>query len=140
MSACYVTGLAQGGVKILSCPVSDAVSQGDTCDRLRQAEGLETLLLRCELDPSLVEGNRDQEIEALQAFIEAPWVLLQAVLAIPSCAQLRVVLELPQPTTELMQSIGSFWSCWLESKNLAADATQGKVELRFLSETRAGES
>jgi hypothetical protein len=68
MPACYVTGFAQGGGAILNCTVNDVVSQGDVCDRLRQTEGLETLVLRCQPSPSLVEGNRDQEMKALQAF------------------------------------------------------------------------
>ena len=33
MSACHVTGCAQGGIKVLSCAVSDALSQGDACDQ-----------------------------------------------------------------------------------------------------------
>jgi hypothetical protein len=140
MPACYVTGFAQGGVAILNCTVNDVVSQGDVCDRLRQTEALETLVLRCQPNPSLVEGNRDQEMKALQAFIEAPWMLLQAALGIASCAQIRVVLELPQPTTALTKSIGSFWSCWLESQNFEAEDTQRKVELHFLTEAPADAS
>jgi hypothetical protein len=140
MPACYVTGFAQGGGAILNCTVNDVVSQGDVCDRLRQTEALETLVLRCQPNPSLVEGNRDQEMKALQAFIEAPWMLLQAALGIASCAQIRVVLELPQPTTALTKSIGSFWSCWLESQNFEAEDTQRKVELHFLTEAPADAS
>ena len=140
MPACYVTGFAQGGGAILNCAVNDVVSQGDVCDRLRQTEGLETLVLRCQPNPSLVEGNRDQEMKALQAFIEAPWMLLQAALGIPNCAQLRVVLELPQPTTDLTKSIESFWSCWLAAQNFDAEDTQCKVELRLLTEVPTGES
>ena len=97
MSACHVTGCAQGGIKVLSCAVSDALSQGDACDQLRQVEPLETLVLQCKPSSSLVEGCRDDEVEALQAFIEAPWMLLQAVLGIASHDALKVTLELPQP-------------------------------------------
>lgn len=140
MSACHVTGCTQGGIKVLSCAVSDALSQGDACDQLRQAEPLETLVLRCQPSSSLVEGCRDDEVEALQAFIEAPWMLLQAVLGIASHDALKVTLELPQPTTVLTKSVGAFWSCWLESRNLPLDSTQTEVELRFIAESSAGAS
>lgn len=132
MSACFVMGCAQGGITVLSCTVNDALSQGDACDQLRQAEPLETLILSCKPSTSLVEGRRDDEVEALQAFIEAPWMLLQAALGMGSHEALKVVLELPQPTTVLTKSVGAFWSCWLESANLSSDFTQTEVELRFI--------
>ncbi len=67
-------------------------------------------------------------------------MLLQAVLGIASHDALKVTLELPQPTTVLTKSVGAFWSCWLESRNLPLDSTQTEVELRFIAESSAGAS
>ena len=135
MSACQVTGHARGGKTVLNCRVNNTLSQGSTCDQLRQVEPLASLVLRCEPSQSLIEGNRDYEIEALQAFIEAPWMLLQAVLGMAQHAELKVVLELPSPTTPLTKSINAFWSSWLESRDLSNSASPKAVELRFLSES-----
>jgi hypothetical protein len=134
MSVCSVEGHARGGKTVLNCSAGDALSQGDACDRLRQAEPLELLVLRCEPCSSLTGISRDGELEALQAFIQAPWMLLQAVLGISTQAGLKVVLELPRPTNELTQSVAAFWSCWLESRDFSNKPEVCKVQLRFLSE------
>ncbi|WP_435214773.1 hypothetical protein ACMAY6_04370 [Luminiphilus sp. nBUS_16] len=138
MSACLVTGCARGGKTVLSSRVTDALSQGDACDRLRQSEPLALLVLRCEQHSPLIEPGRQHELETLQSFIEAPWMLLQTALGLASHAGLKVVLELPQPTDALTKSVAAFWSCWLESRDFPTGTSACEVELRSLSEPPAG--
>jgi hypothetical protein len=140
MSACLVTGCARGGKTVLNARVTDVLSQGDACDRLRQSEPLSLLVLRCEHHSSLTESGREHELETLQSFIEAPWMLLQTALGLASHASLRVVLELPPPTDALTKSIAAFWSCWVESRDFPPGNSACEVELRSLSELSAGGS
>ena len=140
MSACLVTGCARGGKTVLNARVTDALSQGDACDRLRQSEPLQLLVLRCEQHSLPKEPGRQHELETLQSSIEAPWILLQTALTLASHAGLRIVLELPSPTDALTKSIAAFWSCWVESRDFPPGTSACEVELRSLSEPSAGVS
>ena len=128
----HLTGYDSHGVVVLEQFVNGTISEGQTCDRLRQCPVLARAVIRFAADVEVDPADPDREVLMIHTFIRSPWVVVDALAGLAGGQGLDLAIELPQQSSPLMVSINAFWTAWVGT-TLRHGGTEGPLRVQLFS-------
>ena len=113
MAGFYLIGYDSQGVVVVEQFVNGTITEGQTCDRLRQSPNLAKAVIRFAADVDLDLADPDHELLMIRTYLRSPWVVVNALASLAEGQGLDLVIELPEHGSPLMVSVKAFWSAWV---------------------------
>lgn len=133
MAGLYLTGFDALGAIVLEEFVDSTLSEGRSCDRLRQCPALKRVVLRLNADEQPGTGSPYEEAGVLTACVRSPWLIVRALSGLAIHRGAEIVIEIPHPDSPLSRGIVGFWSACLDSEALAGKDV-GALQISVISQ------